>query len=141
MKLKIIILSAIVLAILVVVYFAFIRKSKETEGSTVVQPSATVGQTAASGGSSVSSVSSVSTASSPAVGIGYTPTTNIIGKAAYAKVSNTRVLNVSDGSTYKVASQGEWIGVISGTKTIGGSAFYLVAGGYRAVAQNLVQTN
>lgn len=67
-----------------------------------------------------------STSPSKNTGLNTPPPTNI-GKVAYAKQNGVPVLN-ADGSLYKTAASGEWIGTILGQETKGGRPFYRVSG-------------
>lgn len=58
-----------------------------------------------------------------------------INKTAYANKDGVKVLN-NDGTTYKTAKDGEWLGTINATGTKGGKPWYQL-NSIRWVAQDL----
>lgn len=75
-------------------------------------------------------------------GTGYSPNptqSSEIGKKAYANKDGVRVVSVSTGETVRTKNINEFIGVVDGKRTLGGSQFYTVNGGLWAVSKNLVK--
>ena len=67
-------------------------------------------------------------------------TTSVIGKSAYANQNAVAVLFKADASNYRTKSKDEFVGVIKGSTTLGGSAFYTLGTGDLVVSKNKVYT-
>lgn len=127
-KNKTVVITVVVILILLMLFYVFkddIKAlfSKNEPVEDLTQPSNTGSNTGSATGTNTNTT---------------TVTTSVIGKSAYANQNGVAVLNKNDGATLNTKNKDQFIGVIKGNATLGGSPFYTLGTGLMVVSKNKV---